>query len=274
MQHGRAYLSGQSWRRSSCAVGARFRTDFLCDVEADGGTVAELVFSVALNGYDKAFKRCLESHEAYAERIGADHFTALRPVVPDPAYAAWMKLTLILSAFDHGYDHVAYIDADCEVRASTPSFVGMLDRSERPILMANGRTGRINSGVIFARADHVAAVWLRSVVESVTENISDEDRANLRFENGNVIALERRLNGVGELPPIWNNTFDPEMDDFIRHFTGPLKPLYRRPPSQRLIMELAKLKYPRARSAPPFRSPQFLADLEKYTARAWESKSN
>lgn len=236
--------------------------------------MADLIFSVALNGYDKSFRRCLESHEAYAHRTGADHFIALRPTVPDPAYAAWMKLTLMLSAFDQGYDHVAYIDADCEVRENTPHYVELLDRSERSILMANGRTGRINSGVIFTRADDAARDWLQRVVASATDHIPEEDRANLRFENGNIIALERRLNGIGELSPIWNNTFDPDLDDYIRHFTGPLKPLYQRSLFEQLSMRLAKLRYPRARSAPQSRSRQFLADLEAYTAQAWESKPN
>lgn len=236
--------------------------------------MSDLVFSVALNGYDQGFKRCLRSHLAYAHSIGADQFTAVRPTVSDPAFAAWMKLTLTERALADGYSRVAYLDADCEVRAGTPHFAEVLDKAERPIMMAEGRSSRLNSGVIFARQDPRALLWLREVIGSATQPIPAADRANLRFENGNVIAVERRVQGVSVLPTEWNNTFDPDLDDYIRHYTGPLKAGYHRTVGEKIGMLWARLRFPRATPAPETRDVQFLTELEQYTDAAWRGRAN
>jgi hypothetical protein len=124
---------------------------------------------------------------------------------------------------------VLFVDADCLIQPGAPP-LDPLEEVETPILMALGRSGRLNSGVIFARCSDTSVAFFGEVMQSITQPIRAEDRAQLKYENGNIIHCARRLGGVGELDPKWNNTSDPELADYVRHFTGPMRPLHTPPP--------------------------------------------
>lgn len=67
----------------------------------------KLVFSIALNGYEQGYRRCLVSQKHYARSIGADHAVVTKPRVDDPALAAWLKVSLLERALESGRDWVA-----------------------------------------------------------------------------------------------------------------------------------------------------------------------
>ncbi|WP_237692998.1 hypothetical protein [Rothia nasimurium] len=230
-----------------------------------------LVFSVGLNGYAFGFRKALESHQKYSERIGADYFVASKLKVNDPAIAAWMKVTLIDKALEAGYDYVAYIDADCEVQGDTPNFIDLFDGSTKSVLMAKGVSGRWNSGVIFVENTHESRMWTQALLKSITEPIAEEHRKNLRFENGNIIAVESKLNCVTEIDYRWNNSYQSK-SDYIHHYTGKFKNDYRRNVIENLIFKFLKFISPRATAAPERRDEQFREDLLIATNKVWDEE--
>lgn len=224
-----------------------------------------LVFSIGLNGYDIGYRTCLDSQREYADRIGADFRVVTKPTVSNPAFAAWLKVTLLAAALKAGYDAVAYIDADCRISKNAPDFTTELARADGKICMSLGRSGRLNSGVIFAENSETSTQFLDRVVASVVEDIPAEARANLRFENGNIIYIESIAGGVHVIDSRWNNSSDATMDDYIRHYTGPLKSNLKAPLLDRLQFRIRKLFLPRASAAPERREASFLAELQQLT---------
>jgi len=192
--------------------------------------MSALIFTIAQNGYGTAFLQCIASQREYSRTLGAEFVVVNRPSrVHDTALSAWLKIPLMLQALESGYDWVAYIDADCEVRVGAPDFRESLEPVSGDVFMAHGRSGRVNSGVMFAKNSHGSRQFFSRVLESITTSIPAEDRASLKYENGNVIHVERVHGGVTVMDQAWNNTYEPELADHVRHYTGVLRPLLRRP---------------------------------------------
>lgn len=224
--------------------------------------MSALIFTVGQNGYDIAYRSCISSHQRYADRIGAAYVAVTEPRrMPDTAISAWLKIPLMLDALKSGYDHVAFIDADAEVRATTPDFRQAVP-ADASVGMALGRSGRFNSGVMLARNDESARSFFGRVQESILEEIPDEARANLKYENGNVIFVADQVGGIATLDPRWNNTADPSLDDYVRHYTGPLRSTYRRGLLDEIRFRVARARVARPTSQPATRTPGFLADLQ------------
>ncbi|WP_124391975.1 putative nucleotide-diphospho-sugar transferase [Rhodococcus wratislaviensis] len=176
--------------------------------------------------------------------------------------SAWLKVPLTLRALEMGYENVAYIDADCEVRADAPDFRTVLsDSPHASVFMANGRSGRLNSGVMFVRNSAVSRRFYGRVMQSMTEKIPEKDRAGLKYENGNIIYCAAGNTDVNIMDARWNNTSQPELQDFIRHYTGPLRQEYRRPIAIETYSQLMKRVIARPSSQPESRSSSFPARL-------------
>lgn len=223
--------------------------------------MSALIFTVGQNGYDVAYRSCISSHERYAERIGARYVAVTEPRrMPDTAISAWLKIPLMVRALRSGYDHVAFIDADAEVRSTTPDFRDALPQ-EASVGMALGRSGRFNSGVMLARNGDSALAFFERVEASILEEVPDEARANLKYENGNVIYVADQMGGVATLDPRWNNTADPSLDDYVRHYTGPLRSTYRRKLVDEIRFRAARARVVRPTSQPATRTPEFLVAL-------------
>jgi hypothetical protein len=181
--------------------------------------VTALVLSAAANGYARVYGRHLASQRAYARR----HGLAYRLVVPrrllPPADAAWLKIALLARALRR-HQWVLWIDADAEVSDRCPDF-RTLAADGGLLYLADGHTGRLNSGVIAARASQEVVDWFELLLDRADEPVPAEDVAP--FENGHVIHFARDLPFLRMLDQRWNNTADPERADYIRHYTGPLR---------------------------------------------------
>lgn len=236
-----------------------------------------LVYTIAQNGYGRAFARCIKSQERYADRIGARFVVIDKPsYVPHPALSAWLKVPVMQHALDEGFDTVAYIDADCEVRADAPDFSQEFRSHPHPVLMANGRSGRLNSGVMLSRQSDEAKTFFNTVRESLTQKISDEARANLKYENGNIIHVANQIGGVSILGKEWNNTEDVNLHDRIRHFSGPMAATYRRSFLDEAFYRLIKTTISRRPAQPVQREADFdkaLDDLVADVVRIYPSLS-
>lgn len=131
--------------------------------------------------------------------------------------------------------------------------------------MARGRSGRLNSGVIFASNASGSRSFLRRVLASATEDVPLQHRKNLKYENGNIIYVAETYGGVGDMGIEWNNSIDPTLEDHIRHYTGDMRLQYRRPPLDALRFALARRTSPRPTAAPQRRPDAFVADLAALT---------
>lgn len=179
-----------------------------------------LVFSIAMNGYRWAWRSCLRSHRKYAERWRFAYASVDLPWTVSPAEAAWLKISLLIRALEGGYySWVLWLDADAQVRSHCPDF-RCVATPGRDVYMAHGHSGRVNSGVMMVRRSEKSLKFFRDILSNCESAVPDEDAAP--YENGHVIKHGKANPLVGVIERRWNNTADPNLDDYIRHFTGPM----------------------------------------------------
>jgi hypothetical protein len=229
--------------------------------------MSTLIFTIAQNGYGIGYSQCLHSHARYAERLGATYVAVTRPFrVAEPALCSWLKIPLLLRAVRAGYDWIAFIDGDCRVHDYTPDFRHAW-RSERSVFMTKGRSGRVNAGVIFAKGDRHAAHFFEQVMSSLTVSIPEQDRRGTKYENGNVIYCTSRSEYVEVIDTRWNNTYQLELDDYLRHYTGPLREEYKRSWLATAAFKVAKTLAGRPSPAPETRDAAFVQRLDDLAAQ-------
>ncbi|MDK1313350.1 hypothetical protein [Pseudoalteromonas ardens] len=182
-----------------------------------------LIFSVALNGYQWRYRRYLNSQRHYARRMGYDYVVVTRPWLNRlGAECCWLKLFLLKAALQVGYKQVMFVDADACIQPACPA-LDKLDDADKFLFLARGYSGAFNSGVMLMRNCPQAIEWLDTLIAAMTEPVP-ESRGIGWGENGHVIHYAQDCEGVGELERRWNNTCEPHLDDYIRHFNyGPLK---------------------------------------------------
>ena len=220
-----------------------------------------LVYTIAVNGYSAAYRQCIKTQAHYASRTGSEFVVVDKPArVRETALAAWLKVPVMLSGLRAGYDWVTYIDADCAVNDDAPA-PWTVDDGRNQVYMGLGRTGRLNSGVMIARGSEQGAGFFQRVYDSAGEQIPDEDRAHLKYENGNIIYVSKLVDIVGVLDEKWNNTFDPEIRDYIRHFAGPMREHYKRPMLDELRYRLGQSLTKRSGRQPANRDELFIRSL-------------
>lgn len=182
-----------------------------------------LVFSIALNGYQWLYRDCLASHKAYAKRYGYRHCTVSKPATTRLGVeCCWLKLTLMLEALSTGYDLVLFVDADAHINSLTPCLEEAI-RPNKYLYMAKSYSNRFNSGVILIKNSPLIQAWLTSVINSRHEPIGKENDVGWG-ENGHIIQYAKGCHFLSTLNRRWNNTYDPNLKDYIRHFSfGPLR---------------------------------------------------
>lgn len=185
-----------------------------------------LIMSIALNGYQWMYQRELKSHQLYAKKYGYVHQAVTRPFVSALGVeCCWLKLTLIRTALLSGYDTVLFLDADAMVKSNCPALSYVL-QEDKYIYMAKGYSNRFNSGVLIARNNVKTIAWLTRVIDARFKQVQKENDVGWG-ENGHVIELSKRISFIVELNQKWNNTFDNNLKDYIRHRNcGPMRTGY------------------------------------------------
>ena len=174
-----------------------------------------LVFSIALNLYDTVYQANIESHRRYAARNGYHYTLVRRPFGLTVRDSVWLKIPLLEAALNAGWDWVLFVDADCELREIAPP-VSSVDCHDASVFLARGFSGNVNSGVIIAKntsggADFFARVW-----QAADTQVPEQDWG----ENGHVIHFAKNFRGLSILDRRWNNNSDPQLADFIRHYSA------------------------------------------------------
>jgi hypothetical protein len=130
--------------------------------------------------------------------------------------------------------------------------------------MALGRSERVNSGVMFATGPEGAS-FFEKVLSSLTTQIPAADRQQLKYENGNVIYCAQHSTDVETIDPRWNNTFQPQLDDYFRHYTGPMRDEYQRSPTNAFAFRVARSLAATPTAQPVARDAAFVARLRDLT---------
>ncbi len=200
-----------------------------------------LVFSIALNGYQWLYKDCIASHKRYAESNGYIYQVVTRPYATSIGVeCCWLKLTLMIEALDSGYDAVLFVDADAYIQTHTPKLSSVL-LPDKYVYLAKSYTGRYNSGVILLKNHNKVRRWLNSIIIARHQPISAKNDVGWG-ENGHIIEYTQHCQFVTTLDRVWNNTYDPELDDYIRHFSfGPLRTNFWLNLSHKMLARLTKL---------------------------------
>lgn len=182
-----------------------------------------LVFSIALNGYQWLYKDFIRSHQAYASRHGYDYQAVTRPFFTSLGVeCCWLKLTLLSEALSAGYDNVLFVDADAYVQPNAPMVTDCL-RNGKYLYLAKSYSGRFNTGVMLVANNVRLKRWLHQVIENRHRAVPASSCVGWG-ENGHVIEFTKQCDFVDVLDLRWNNTYDSQLNDYIRHFSfGPLR---------------------------------------------------
>jgi hypothetical protein len=230
-----------------------------------------LLLSMGLNGYGAVYRQNIQSHERYAKRFNYDYWLMDNPVyTPLEGESSWLKLPVIWSALESGYDWVCYVDSDVFIQEDAPDFTS-LEQPGKFLYMANGFSERLNGGVIIARNHATSRAWFENLLENIRVEIPSEDDVGWG-ENGHIIHFARHYEGLCTIPPEWNNNRDPAMTDHFRHFSaGIMRPFYRRTARETIsnVYRTILLKAMRRvyRRAGKFDLPRFVSLYEKIIAR-------
>jgi hypothetical protein len=178
-----------------------------------------LIFSMGFNYYDRIWARCIDTHRAYAERIGADYlFVGRAEPTPLVMEAAWLKIPLLMSALAAGREWVLFVDADAAFSSRAPDF--RIEAEEgKDVYMAAGVTGRVNSGVIMVRNTPSAFDLFLTILANAGKKLPPEDVVGWG-ENGEVIHFSKNYSNLKYLPQSWNNNYDINLSDNIRHYSA------------------------------------------------------
>lgn len=181
-----------------------------------------LVFSIALEGYERLFKSCIKTHMEYC-RVQQYEYVLINhaPRRLDPAEAAWLKVPLMKAALEGGYEWVAFIDADCDIRTHMPCFTKYLSQvgEGKSIFMAPGFSGRINSGVIFVKRGSSSLAFFDTVIAHANDKVPRQDKAP--YENGHMIHFGKNNPVIHMLDhKLWNNNSELDDESYIQHYSG------------------------------------------------------
>ena len=110
-----------------------------------------LVFTLAAAGYDWLYHKNIRSHRSYAKRHAYNYSVVNKPRLTTLGLdVVWLKIYLLREALAADYDWLVCLDADTEIRECCPA-IESLEQAGKSIYLAEGYSGRFNSGVIILK---------------------------------------------------------------------------------------------------------------------------
>lgn len=185
------------------------------------------VLTVSTPNYSKEWRFCIDSQIKYSRRY--NFFSKVVDPIGIEGHAKWAKLILALEILKDGHD-VLLIDADAEISHTCPSFIEILNEHiNYDIFIANGISGRPNSGVMILRGgtNSCAIKFLEQILKARNTAVPKEDFVTGEGENGHVIHFlkqEPYKSKYYELSQQWNcSLVSKARNAFIRHYTNDLR---------------------------------------------------
>ena len=182
-----------------------------------------MVFTLGQDGYDRAFARAVKTQRAYSARHGYGFNCIFKS--GDPSLGReniWLKALAFYGALLEN-EYVLYIDTDVEISENCPPLTEAVS-NENPIGLVAGHSGRVNAGVIIAKRTSTSLAFFAEWIKSLGTPLAVRHDVGWG-ENGHLIRLALK-HRIGLLDPRWNNTFRPELVDYMRHYTGPMRSYY------------------------------------------------
>ncbi len=110
----------------------------------------------------------------------------------------------------------------------------------KDLYLANGFSGRANSGVIIVRSSERVVSLLSTMYVNALNPLPAEDDVGWG-ENGHVIHYAKDYEGLQVLDQRWNNNFAPELEDYFRHYSaGPMRKFYKFTTFEKICYRAAK----------------------------------
>lgn len=199
-----------------------------------------LIMTLAMNGYQWAYRSFIKTHIAYAKRIGAKHIEVSRPSFSSLGVeCCWLKLHLLKKALKAGYQDVLILDADTKVNDSAPD-IRVNRRFGKSIYMAKGYSQRFNSGVLWVQNHPESLTFITKVINNRFNTVPSEDDVGWG-ENGHIIYHAKQSNIIAELDTCWNNTYNTELKDYIRHYNhGPFRTRWHKRLLHKLLARISR----------------------------------
>lgn len=199
-----------------------------------------LMFSIAQNGYNFTYSKCIKSQMLYASKNSYDYVLVNRPhSVSSSAESSWLKIPLIIEGLRRGYEWVFFVDADCEIHPQAPK-IESIEVPGKSLYLVHGNSGRVNAGVIIAKNTADTKAFFQQVLSAAEMDVPEEDKAP--YENGHVIHYSKGCKYMYILDKRWNNTDDVTLNDYIRHYTGPMRQHYTKPVFSQLKVRSLKIQ--------------------------------
>lgn len=174
-----------------------------------------VVICVATNGYEVAWRECIQSHQRYCNAHKYTYRLITSSEIPN-VHPKWLKIHKMLQALHEDWDAVILLDADLYVTQRCPA-IPMLKRVN--VMAAKGVSNRFNSGYVRAYNTPRARQFFQDMLDFKASGqiVPKPSFVSAEGENGVFIHLSPGV--VQELDKRWNNTSDPNLKDFNRHFT-------------------------------------------------------
>ncbi|VUD46959.1 hypothetical protein TDB9533_00929 [Thalassocella blandensis] len=185
-----------------------------------------IVFSLGACGYHWEYAKNIASHRRYCEKHGYQYI-----LIDTPKFTwlgmeiVWLKILYLQHFLAFDVDWVMCIDADAEIKECCPPLTE-IQAPEKSIYMAKGYSGRYNSGVLIVRNTIESQQFFSTILSNRHCTLPTDDDVGWG-ENGHIIHFAKGKTFVQAICRKWNNNHDPEMKDYIRHYSaGPIRHLY------------------------------------------------
>jgi hypothetical protein len=189
------------------------------------GRPAHVVFSIATNGYEKHFAKCIQSQRDYCRRLNVPYcLIEGRPPWGINAHdSAWLKIPTLGNLANRVSGGVLYLDADCEVLPDAPDFRDWDETAPaKSVFACRDFSDRLNAAVVYCRSTNEGRRLLRHLSWSAfipSFWLPRSDR-NL-YENGHFIWLLKASPHLEVMPQEWNSgLYRDRAKPFIIHYGG------------------------------------------------------
>lgn len=183
------------------------------------------VFSIATNGYEKAFDDCIRSQANYCHQLNIPYYLlqGCPPWGISAHDSAWLKIYALNYLLSRHSGGVLYFDADCEVSYRADDFrLWDAQQPDHSLFAALDFSNRLNAAVIYCRSTPQGRGLIRRILISswVPEAFLPRGDRNL-YENGHFIWVCKNDPNVYVLPGEWNSGAYSELrQPFITHHGG------------------------------------------------------